>query len=645
MFTPAGRDRLSQIKDFNLSSLHDGINGTNLSILVRSWVSLLLDSPSSRQKSPRLIHDTLKKMSKNLPEYIRKHSALADKLANSVVTDDFGDFVVSLHDDFRKEPVFAEYCEWFRSGDAALFAWIFSFLLFGKKSEYVDEELIPASLRKWRKNEDTLGHRGLPAHIVADLRETVALTGIKLDKKQFYPGFGPGTVSERKIRKFSQKCADLRYDPGLESALRYILGDDYDILLHRYVIDVAAWEKGKAEHELASIDYSEQLFVAKDVNSVRTIFREPNAKMYGQQGVRAMLEDAITRSPYAQLTTIRDQGKNQQSCFLAAEDGEYVTIDLSAASDMVGQDLVLQIFDDDFLVPIFGTKTNLSLLADGTFYVPHRIAGMGNACIFPLQCIIFGTVVMLANYLGSAGLDVVEYISGRDQVHPDRIYVKKYDCVYGDDIIVHANQAEATMSLLTALGFIVNEDKSFYGSRVLRESCGVYGLGRGDVTPLRFRGKGLVSSKYEAVTGLIDLTNQAFRRGYFNLRQMLLDHIPRWRYAIIPEDSPWEGPFYIIDFSADNTALKSRVGAPPVRIGAPPLKGEPDTRHVMYDTGSCQQYVKVLQPVTLVDVPSDWRVQQYLYHKWLHTPSLSEGRKPSIGDTAKTVLRWVWMPA
>jgi len=631
-FTADALATFELIKQFDLSSLHDGVNGNNLSILVRCWVAMLLDSPLGIKKSLRLIKTELNLMRRDLRVYIQDNAILADKLANSLIVDDFGSFTVSLHYDFRRSPVFREYEEWFKTGDATLFQYILSFLLFGKKAEYVDPNLNEPSLKKWKENEVRLKERTIPDHLLADLRTIILKTGIRFDPQDFFPGFGPGTVSDRGVRKFSQKCDGVRYAPELDSYLNSLVGSD-DSVKSAYIPNADLWRKGSVHPSLASVDISEQLFVVKDINSVRVIFREPNAKMYFQQGVLAMSRKAIEKTIYGTITKFEDQTRNQLSSRYASEDGEYSTIDLSSASDLVGEDLVRSIFPIEMQLHLFGTRTNQSKLTSGEIITTYRFAGMGSAVCFDLQCLVFGTVLLLANHLGRIGLDVVSYLERGEECQPS-LHFNEWDCVYGDDIICLHSQTEALVSLLTTLGFIVNKSKSFYGSRALRESCGEYDIHGKDVTPLRFRGKGLSVASYDSTTSLIDLTNRSFKLGYFHLRQMVLDHIPRHRYCVVSEDSPYHGPYYVTDFQTDRSQL---VSQPRKRI---------EKYSVISEQSGCKTTLGcyVWTPVKVVKAVVNPSVDHYLYHKWLHTPSLSDGSKPVIGDTAKTVLRRVWMP-
>jgi hypothetical protein len=59
--------------------------------------------------------------------------------------------------------------------------------------------------------------------------------------------------------------------------------------------------------------------------------------------------------------------------------------------------------------------------------------------------------------------------------------------IYGDDIIVDSDVTSYVTDLLERLGLVVNHRKSFTGSQLVRESCGIYAYCGDDVTPVLFR--------------------------------------------------------------------------------------------------------------------------------------------------------------
>jgi hypothetical protein len=136
----------------------------------------------------------------------------------------------------------------------------------------------------------------------------------------------------------------------------------------------------------------------------------------------------------------------------------------------------------------------------------EKYAPMGSCLCFLAETIVFAAICELA-----------ARIMG---VHSDYR-------VYGDDIVIEANLAEITISLLTALHFTVNTKKSYWSTECLfREACGLEGYAGVDITPLR------LSRHREPTIGclvepghvgtIVDETNEALRHGLLDLRHWLI---------------------------------------------------------------------------------------------------------------------------
>jgi hypothetical protein len=97
---------------------------------------------------------------------------------------------------------------------------------------------------------------------------------------------------------------------------------------------------------------------------------------------------------------------------------------------------------------------------------------MGNAGTFPLETLVFWT-------LGHAcRLQELNTLS----LFPEWKDLRKVS-VFGDDCIVPAYMVKSFISICTSVGFIINEEKSFYDDNGFRESCGGDFLRGEDVRP------------------------------------------------------------------------------------------------------------------------------------------------------------------
>lgn len=123
---------------------------------------------------------------------------------------------------------------------------------------------------------------------------------------------------------------------------------------------------------------------------------------------------------------------------------KWATIDLKNASDGILLALIRFLFPKHVFDLIDQCRVQFVEGLDGHFYVPNKVSSMGNGFTFELM-----TVVIRA-----LGLQFSEEFS-----------------VFGDDVIIPNEVAEDFIKDLTAVGFIVNVQKTFIKSP-FRESCG-----------------------------------------------------------------------------------------------------------------------------------------------------------------------------
>jgi hypothetical protein len=141
-------------------------------------------------------------------------------------------------------------------------------------------------------------------------------------------------------------------------------------------------------------------------------------------------------------------------------------MDLSEASDRVGLALVEELFgfNPQFLRYLRLSRSRFVQLPDGELVLLNKFASMGSALTFPVESMVFMTLV-------------VTVLCRRRNDFSDRTirsYRKRSDTlsIYGDDIIVPVDAFPDVAQSLTSLGMKVNDSKSFH-SGDFRESCGV----------------------------------------------------------------------------------------------------------------------------------------------------------------------------
>jgi len=202
---------------------------------------------------------------------------------------------------------------------------------------------------------------------------------------------------------------------------------------------------------------SKLCYVPKSIDISRTICTEPSLNMLFQKGVGKRLE-LVLRKRFG--IDLRSQpSKNRELARIGSLDGTYGTIDLSSASDTISIGLLKEICPPEILKRLMSFRSPSVVLPDGKTVQLHMVSSMGNAFTFPLQTILFSSVV-IGVY---RALNIkVEYPFGTDLGN---------FAVFGDDIIVRREAYDYVIDILGRLGFKVNLDKSFNDGS-FRESCG-----------------------------------------------------------------------------------------------------------------------------------------------------------------------------
>lgn len=162
---------------------------------------------------------------------------------------------------------------------------------------------------------------------------------------------------------------------------------------------------------------------------------------------------------------LHDQTVNQRLAYWGSLNGTLATIDLSHASDCITKLLFWEILPSQFthvIYPLLGTHT----IIDGVERVMQQMSTSGNSLTFILESIIFN-IIEIASYRAyelwtGERLPRSVIVGGEELVIPSS---------YGDDQVVDSKVAELHCQFLTALGFMVNESKS-YVTGPFRESCG-----------------------------------------------------------------------------------------------------------------------------------------------------------------------------
>lgn len=238
--------------------------------------------------------------------------------------------------------------------------------------------------------------------------------------------------------------------------------------------------------------------VPKSMVKKRVITVEPTQQCFVQQGLRAILDKALSK-PYPINISLENQEVNRRLALDASYTQDYVTVDLSSASDSIKMEHIM-CFPPKMRRLLVAARTPY-ITQDGSddqhVYYMQSFAGMGNATTFRVECMIFAAIAKMA--CEDSGIDV-------------------RGSVYGDDIIVPTKAYDNLVTLLTDYGFKVNATKS-YASGSFRESCGMEAFNGNDITPIRIP-RGFTAQTTTSIDGLKEYANALL--GYQRTRRFVI---------------------------------------------------------------------------------------------------------------------------
>lgn len=198
-------------------------------------------------------------------------------------------------------------------------------------------------------------------------------------------------------------------------------------------------------------------YVPKDARSMRPIVVEPVLNGFVQKGIGTYMKERMRRSIGLDLT---DQTRNQEGARKGSVDGSLATIDLSSASDTVSWEVIRLLLPDDWFFFLAEVRTG-EVWVKGKAVELNKFSSMGNGFTFELESLLFWSVAKACTEL----LEVEGDVS-----------------TFGDDIICPTGASSLLTKVLTELGFLVNNEKSFTAGP-FRESCGADWLEGNSIRP------------------------------------------------------------------------------------------------------------------------------------------------------------------
>lgn len=290
--------------------------------------------------------------------------------------------------------------------------------------------------------------------------------------------------------------------------------------------------------------------VPKDQRGPRLIASEPISHQFCQQAIRDFLKSRIPSSLVSHSVSITDQVLSQKAALQASLGGEFVTADLSSASDRLSCFVVEAVFRKNLslLNAVAACRTseiiqNLDKKQPSS-YEMRKYAPMGNATVFPLQSIVYAVYGIAATLWsrGYTGPRILPYgqINGSLKTSDIRRAARSVR-IFGDDIIVAAEAWPAMQSLLEATWFKVNLSKTFISGK-FRESCGMDAYDGADVTPAYVRSR-FDSERPTTLASVVESSNNLYMKGWWNTSRHLLSTLPPEILKGIPVVHPRSGAF------------------------------------------------------------------------------------------------------
>jgi len=233
------------------------------------------------------------------------------------------------------------------------------------------------------------------------------------------------------------------------------------VLYSHYIKKWAPWLDAEISRTMTFggpqvVKASRLAFVPKNDVEARTICVEPNLNMFFQLGAGHILNRRLNELWGINIPV--QQNKNRRLARKGSLYGDFVTFDLSSASDSVSRGMLKWCLPPVVFRVLDALRTP-NVEVEGSYVSLDMMSSMGNGYTFSLETVVFSAVVLAA--YRSLGIQPL-YPRGTEDGN---------FAVYGDDIIVVKEASNRVYRLLELLGFTINRDKSFVEGP-FRESCG-----------------------------------------------------------------------------------------------------------------------------------------------------------------------------
>jgi len=340
------------------------------------------------------------------------------------------------------------------------------FYLFYKLEQPFDDHMVAKFSKSFVETDESLPLLIDREDPVLDCaRDIISHVLHRFEKDNILPRHGPGSVAEG-IRH-SQKMHNMQpYDCAEEQFPFYewcvpslsAVCDNY----HNY-----------SSRESKAFGTAKVLFVPKDSRGPRVISCEPSTLQYLQQGIAREMVRCIEHSTLSRgRVNFADQSINRKYAFYGSLGGGWATLDMKDASDRVSVALVERLFSNSHVLDmLLATRSQATVLPNGTAVPLRKFAPMGSALCFPVEALVFWALAVgvLIHHVGYSRERAIQLVK-----------------VYGDDIICCLEDYEALIQYFPTVGLMFNSAKCCT-SGLFRESCGLDVFNGVDVTPIKIR--------------------------------------------------------------------------------------------------------------------------------------------------------------
>jgi hypothetical protein len=302
------------------------------------------------------------------------------------------------------------------------------------------------------------------------------------------------------------------------------------------------------------------VFVPKTQTTPRVIAIEPSHMQFMQQALKDWVYPILeTHRLTKHSIRFTRQDVNQQLAYRSSKDKRLATLDLKDASDRVHLELVRRIFKTSGILEYLEDSRSLSAtLPSGANVVLHKFASMGSAMCFPVEAMVFYTLVLRALHV-------------QDGVRPSSKTIAAYSrmvSIYGDDLIVPVEYADAVVRSLECYLLKVNVGKSFKKGN-FRESCGGDFWNGVAVNPVYARTVPLDNVRHWSAGDVMSWNATAdlfYQRGLWHIAQVIRDLLAQVVRTPIPRArEPGTGLAHLswlfttdLRFDADSCGFRQR---------------------------------------------------------------------------------------